>query len=78
MEAEYISVSFQPTNIKTTINQGLMNLKTETAKYITDHLPNCISKLHPKEGHLSLSANNFQEIFKDSFKGVPYTTHKVL
>ncbi len=55
-----------------------MNLKTETEKYVADHLPKCISKLHTNEDHTSLSGNNFQEIFKDSFKGVPYMTYNAL
>ena len=38
-------------------------VKLETAKYISDELPNCIVKVYSNEGHLSLIFNKSKEIF---------------
>ena len=41
-----------------------LNVSIETAEYVVNKLPNCIPKVFPKEGHISLIEKNFGEIME--------------
>lgn len=41
-----------------------LNVRIASAKYLTNMLPNCVSKFYPTEGHISLIFNHIKEILE--------------